>query len=61
MGNGSENCAIVTVQKVVRDVSQVKIKAELKVLRTFSQYWRKKNLWQEYSPIVLDTTFVCVR
>ena len=43
MGNGWENCAIVTVQKVVRDVSQVKIKVELKVLRTFSQYWRKKT------------------
>ena len=44
MGNGWENCAIVTVQKVVIDVSQVKIKVELKVLRTFSQYWRKKPL-----------------
>ena len=32
MGNRGENCAIVTVQKVVTDVSQVKIKAELKVL-----------------------------
>lgn len=29
--------------KVVRDVCQVKIKVELKVLRTFSQYWRKKT------------------